>query len=203
MLLAASTEMPRTMERRVDLAGLRLGLPARGHEADLLTHLHAVAPYGIVAGPDNLETALDGQDFLVPDQQPGLAAMDYDIGDSATLTSITAYRDLYQDIAIDTDASPRQTYSYNRNHLGRRPVHPGTAAGRPCEHLRLYGRRVLLSRHAVTRRTADGGTLGLVPDNTGIIFSNNLGGAGHGLGRLRRSPSAWWRATRLFGQLEA
>lgn len=160
----------------------------------------AAAPYGIVAGPRNRATALDGKTFS--DQTSKLLSLrvDYDLGE-ATLTSITAYRDLQQDIAIDTDASPKQAYSFN----------PTISGGEQyTQELRVNGRASIFDytlggfyyRATPFQENADGGTLGIVPDNTGIIFSNNSVGPGTPTGY---SPIAKGvvESYALFGQLEA
>ncbi|MCW5758190.1 MAG: TonB-dependent receptor [Phenylobacterium sp.] len=160
----------------------------------------AVAPYGIVAGPKNRATALDGKSFS--DQTSKLVSLrvDYDLG-PATLTSITAFRDLYQDIAIDTDASPKQAYSFN----------PTISGGEQWTHeMRVNGKINIFDytlggfyyRATPFQENADGGTLGIVPDDTGIIFSNNSVGPGTASGY---SPIAKGvvESYAFFGQVEA
>ncbi|MDZ4371179.1 MAG: TonB-dependent receptor [Phenylobacterium sp.] len=160
----------------------------------------ASAPYGVVAGPKNLDTALDGRTFSDQTSKQVSLRVDYDLG-PATLTSITAYRDLYQDIAIDTDASPTQAYSFN----------PTISGGEQyTQEFRVNGAASIFDytlgaffyRATPFQENADGGTLGLVPDNSGIIFSNNSVGPGTPTGY---SPIAKGvvESYALFGQVEA
>lgn len=159
-----------------------------------------VAPYGIVAGPENLEVATDGDSYTKQEAYTLSARLDYDIG-GATLTSITAYRDLLQPIALDTDVTPRPIYSRNENISG------GTQF---TQELRVNGETGIFNYTLggfyydarPYQKGINRGTLGLVPDTSSVLLSLNAIGPFSGQG-YASWVKAKIRSYAIFGQVEA
>jgi len=159
-----------------------------------------VAPYGVVAGPRNLDVAVEGDNYTEQTSYNISGRIDYDIGD-ATITSITAYRDLIQPILVDTDATPRAVYSHNENTSG------GTQF---TQELRINGRSSIFDYTAGAfyydarpyQIGINAGTLNLLPDNSPTLVSLNAIGpfANQGYGSRVNAKIRSWA---LFGQLEA
>ncbi|RXZ64820.1 TonB-dependent receptor [Pelagerythrobacter rhizovicinus] len=159
-----------------------------------------VEPYGIEAGPENLEVATDGNSYTKQEAYSFSGRIDYDIG-NATLTSITAYRDLLQPISLDTDATPAAIYSRNENVSG------GTQF---TQELRLNGEAGILNYTVggfyydarPYQKGMNGGTLGYLPDDSPILLSLNAIGpySGQGYGSWVKAKI---KSYALFGQLEA
>ncbi|RYY27663.1 MAG: TonB-dependent receptor [Sphingomonadales bacterium] len=158
------------------------------------------AAYGVVAGPNNLNVAVDGRS-ATEQRAYGLSGrVDYDLG-GATLTSITAYRDLYQPISLDTDATPLSVYSRNENVSG------GTQF---TQELRLNGEAGILNytlggfyyNAKPFQRGLNGGTLNIVPNNSPQLLTFNAIGpfANQGYGSWVKAHSKSWA---IFGQVEA
>lgn len=158
------------------------------------------AAYGVVAGPKNLDVAVDGRSATEQESYAFTGRVDYDLGD-ATITSITAYRDLNQPISLDTDATPRPVYSRNENLSG------GTQF---TQELRVNGDAGILNYtlggfYYDARPFQDGlngGTQNALPDNSPILISFNAIGpyANQGYGsRVLAKIKSW----AVFGQLEA
>jgi iron complex outermembrane receptor protein len=158
------------------------------------------AAYGLVASPTNLNVAVEGDNYTKQSTYTLSGRIDYDLG-GATLTSITAYRDLFQPILVDTDGTPRPVYSHNENHSG------GTQFS---QELRVNGHSGILdytlggfyydSRPYQVGINA--GTLNLLPDNSATLVSLNAIGpfANQGYGSVVRAQIKSWA---IFGQLEA
>jgi len=159
-----------------------------------------IAPYGIQAGPRNLEVATDGESFTRQKSYTFSGRVDYDLG-NATLTSITAYRHLRQPIALDTDVTPRAIYSRNENISG------GTQF---TQELRVNGDAGILNYtlggffydSRPFQKGMNGGTLGFLPDNADILVSLNAIGPYSGQG-YASWVKAKIRSYALFGQVEA
>lgn len=157
-------------------------------------------PQGIVPGPENLEVSLDGPAFTKQTSKTASLRLDYDLG-PLTLTSITAYRDLKQDIAIDTDATQRNIYSLNRNPSG------GTQF---TQELRATGQAGIFNytlggiyyRAKPFQQAINVSTLGVIPDNSSFGFSQTAIGPSASTGFLPivRAKTESWAA---FGQVEA
>lgn len=157
-------------------------------------------PQGIEPGPKNLEVALDGPTFTRQTSTTASARIDYDLG-GLTLTSITAYRDLDQDIAVDTDASQRVIYSINRNPSG---------GSQFTQELRATGEVGIFNytlgafyyKSKPYQQAINISTLGLIPDNSTFGFSQSAIGPSSSTGYLPivRAKSESWAA---FGQIEA
>lgn len=160
----------------------------------------SLAPYGVQAGPENQRVALDGPTFTEQTSQVASLRIDYDVG-GATLTSITAYRDLNQDIAVDTDASPRYIYSINRNPSG------GTQF---TQELRATGEFGIVNytlgaiyyKAKPFQEAINISTLGVIPDDSPFGFSQSAIGPGATSGYLPtvRAENESWA---IFGQVEA
>ena len=159
-----------------------------------------VAPYGIVAGPENLEVATEGASYTKQESYTASAKLEYYLG-NATITSITAYRDLLQPIALDTDATPRAIYSKNENVSG------GTQF---TQELRLNGDSGILNYtlggfyydSRPYQKGMNRGTLGYLPDDSAILLSLNAIGPYSGQG-YASWVKAKIRSFAFFGQLEA
>lgn len=160
----------------------------------------AVAPYGIEAGPENLQVATDGRSSTKQEVYSFSGRIDYDIG-NATLTSITAYRDLYQPIALDTDTSPAKVYSRNENISG------GTQF---TQELRINGDAGILNYTLggfyydarPYQKGMNGGTMGRIPEDSEKLLSFVA------IGPYASQGYASWvkaklKSYALFGQLEA
>ncbi len=159
-----------------------------------------LAEYGVVAGPENLAGAWEGQNFTR--QTAKLvsleATLDTDIG---TFTSITAHRHLRQPIAVDTDNTPTAVYSFNHNTSG------GTQF---TQELRLNGSQGILDYTAggfyynskPFQIGTNAGTLTFLPDDSPTLLSTTAIGPNAGTGYAvdaRANIKSW----ALFGQLEA
>lgn len=159
-----------------------------------------VAPYGVIAGPENLDVATEGESYTKQESYTLSAKLEYHFG-NATLTSITAYRDLLQPIALDTDATPRAIYSKNENVSG------GTQF---TQELRLNGESGILNYTVggfyydsrPYQKGMNRGTLGFLPDDSDILLSLNAIGPFSGQG-YASWVKAKIRSYALFGQLEA
>jgi iron complex outermembrane recepter protein len=159
-----------------------------------------VAPYGVVASPSNLKVAVEGANYTRQISYTLQGRVDFDLG-GATLTSITAYRDLFQPIAVDTDSTPRAVYSHNQNDSG------GTQF---TQELRLNGQKGILNYtlggfyyHSTPYQIGiNAGTLNLLPDSSPIFVTLNSIGpyANQGYASDVRANITSWAA---FGQLEA
>ncbi|MES2045727.1 MAG: TonB-dependent receptor [Pseudomonadota bacterium] len=159
-----------------------------------------LAAYGITASPTNLNVAVEGDNYTRQKSYTLGGRIDYNLG-GATLTSITAYRDLYQPIAVDTDGTPRAAYSHNENVSG------GTQFS---QELRVNGHSGILDYtlggfyyHSTPyQKGINAGTLNLLPDNSPIFVSLNAIGpySGQGYGSLVQAKLTSWA---MFGQLEA
>lgn len=157
-------------------------------------------PYGIEAGPENLEVATDGNSYTKQKAYSFSGRIDYDLG-NATLTSITAYRDILQPISLDTDATPAAIYSRNENISG------GTQF---TQELRINGDTGILNYTLggfyydarPYQKGMNGGTLGYLPDDSSILLSLNAIGpySGQGYGSWVKAKI---KSYALFGQLEA
>ncbi|UZK67294.1 TonB-dependent receptor [Sphingomonas sp. M1-B02] len=158
------------------------------------------APYGLVPGPQNLEVATDGLSATEQKAYSLQGRVDYDLG-GATLTAITAYRDLYQPISLDTDATPRRVYSRNENVSG------GTQF---TQELRINGDAGILNYTLggfyydarPFQRGSNGGTQNALPESSPILVSFNAIGpfANQGYGSWVKAKINSWA---VFGQLEA
>ncbi len=159
-----------------------------------------VAPYGVVAGPRNLDVAVEGDNYTKQTAYNLTGRIDYDVGD-ATITSITAYRHLKQPILVDTDATPRPVYTHNENTSGGEQF---------TQELRLNGRSGILDytlggfyyKATPYQVGINAGTLNLLPDNSLTLVSLNSIGpyANQGYGsRVSANIKSW----AIFGQLEA
>lgn len=156
--------------------------------------------YGIEAGPENLEVATDGNSYTKQKAYSVSGRIDYDLG-NATLTSITAYRDILQPISLDTDATPAAIYSRNENISG------GTQFS---QELRVNGETGILNYTLggfyydarPYQKGMNGGTLGYLPDDSSILLSLNAIGpySGQGYGSWVKAKI---KSYALFGQLEA
>lgn len=159
-----------------------------------------LAPYGVVPSPRNLDVAVEGKSFTEQTSYSLSGRIDFEVGD-ATFTSITAYRDLHQPIAVDTDGTPRPIYSRNENTSG------GTQF---TQELRVNGRTGILDYtfggfyydSRPFQRGYNGGTLNLLPDSsTTLLTLNSIGPyASQGYGSWVKAKIKSWA---LFGQLEA
>lgn len=159
-----------------------------------------VATYGIQAGPENLTVATDGNSYTEQKAWAFSGRIGYDLG-NATLTSITAYRDLIQPISLDTDATPRAIYSRNENISG------GTQF---TQELRVNGQSGVLNYTLggfyydarPYQKGMNGGTLGYLPDSSATLLSLNAIGpfSGQGYGSWVKAKIKSWA---IFGQLEA
>lgn len=159
-----------------------------------------VEPYGIEAGPENLEVATDGQSYTRQKAYAFSGRVDYDLG-NATLTSITAYRHLRQPISLDTDVTPSAIYSRNENISG------GTQF---TQELRVNGDAGIFNYTLggffydarPFQKGMNGGTLGFLPDDTETLVSLNAIGpySGDGYGSWVKAKI---RSYALFGQVEA
>lgn len=159
-----------------------------------------VRPFGVVPGPRNLDVAVEGDNFTKQTAYALTGKVEYDLG-SATITSITAFRDLHQPILVDTDATPRPVYSFNRNTSGGNQF---------TQELRVNGRNGILDYTLggfyysadPSQRGTNGGTLGILPDTSPILLTTNSIGpfAASGAGS---DVEAKIKSVALFGQLEA
>ena len=68
---------------------------------------------GIVPGPDNLKTDINGPVFADSQSYGGSAQADYDLGGDFTLTSITAWRRFLSHDGLDSDSSPFNVLDVN------------------------------------------------------------------------------------------
>jgi len=159
-----------------------------------------VAPYGIVAGPNNLATAVEGENYTRQTNKSVSLEATFETG-IGTLTSITAFRDLLQPIAVDTDATPTRTYSHNQNISGGKQF---------SQEVRLNGDSGILTytlgafyyRATPFQQGINGGTLSYLPDSSDKILSTTAIGPGAADGYpvdVRAKVKSW----ALFGQLEA
>ncbi len=159
-----------------------------------------LAKYGVVASPTNMAGAWEGRNFTRQDSHTFSAKIQYDF-DAATFTSITAYRHLRQPIGVDTDNTPRPIYSYNRNTSG---------GSQFTQELRLNGHSGILDYTAGAfyynakpyQLGMNAGTLGLLPDTSGILLSTTAIGPSSGFGYPVR-VDAKTESYAAFGQLEA
>jgi iron complex outermembrane receptor protein len=159
-----------------------------------------IAPYGVTASPTNLDVAVEGANYTQQTAYTLSGRIDYDLG-GATITSITAYRDLFQPIAVDTDSTPRKIYSHNENRSG------GTQFS---QELRVNGHSGILDYtlggfyyHATPYQIGiNAGTLNLLPDNTSTLVTLNSIGpyANQGYASWVKADIKSWA---IFGQLEA
>jgi iron complex outermembrane receptor protein len=159
-----------------------------------------VRPLGVNPGPRNLQVAVAGDNFTKQTAYAFTGRVDYDLG-NATLTSITAFRDLDQPILVDTDATPRPVYSFNRNTSGGNQF---------TQELRLNGNSGILDYTVggfyyaadPSQTGTNGGTLGILPDSSPILLTTNSIGpfAASGAGT---DVEAKIKSVALFGQLEA
>lgn len=159
-----------------------------------------VAPYGVVAGPENLDVATDGASYTKQKAYSLTGRIDYDLG-AATLTSITAYRHLLQPIALDTDATPRAIYSRNENISGGEQF---TQEFRVNGEASIFNYTVGAFYYNATpyQKGMNGGTLGFLPDSSPTLLSLNAIGpfSGQGYGSWVKAKIESYAA---FGQLEA
>lgn len=159
-----------------------------------------LAKYGVVPGPRNLEVAVEGRNSTEQTSYSLSGRIDYEVGD-ATFTSITAYRDLLQPIALDTDGTPRAVYSRNENTSG------GTQF---TQELRVNGRTGILDYTLggffydarPFQRGKPRGTLNLLPDSSDTLLTLNAIGpfASQGYGSWVKAKIKSWA---VFGQVEA
>jgi len=159
-----------------------------------------VAPYGVVASPENLDVAVEGDNYTKQTAYTLSGRVDYDLG-GATMTYILAYRDLFQPILVDTDATPRAVYSHNENTSG------GTQL---TQELRVNGHSGILDYtlggfyyHSTPyQKGVNAGTLNLLPDSSPTLVSLNSIGpyANQGYGSDVEADIKSWA---IFGQLEA
>lgn len=159
-----------------------------------------LAKYGVVPSPRSLDVAVEGKNSTEQTSYSLSGRIDFDIGD-ATLTSITAYRDLYQPIALDTDGTPRPIYSRNENISG------GTQF---TQELRVNGQTGILDYTVggffydarPFQQGMNGGTLNLLPDSSATLLTLNAIGpyANQGYGSWVKAKIKSWA---MFGQLEA
>jgi iron complex outermembrane receptor protein len=159
-----------------------------------------LAPYGVVASPENLAGAWDGNNRTRQILTTNSLRFDYEFG-NATLTAITAFRDLKQDIAVDTDGTPRPIYSYNRNISGgdqfTQEFRISGGAG-PIQ----YTAGAFYYNAQPYQVGMNGGTLGLVPDSSPVLISTTAIGPSSGSGysvRVDAEVESW----AAFGQIEA
>ncbi len=161
---------------------------------------NTVQPYGVVPGPNNLDVAVEGDSYTDQDSYTLSGRIDWDLG-GPTLTSITAYRHLKQDIAVDTDATPRPIYSLNNNISG---------GDQFTQELRLAGHSGMFDytvggfyyRATPYQIGINGGTLGLLPDTSTILLNTtSIGPFANSGGAV--NASAVVESWALFGQLEA
>ena len=168
--------------------------------ATVFNPCNELQPQGIEPGPKNLEVSLDGPTFTRQTSKVGSLRLDYELG-GATLTSITAYRDLDQDIAVDTDATQRRIYSLNRNPSG------GTQFS---QELRAAGQAGIFDytlgaiyyKAKPFQEAINVSTLGVIPDSAPFGFSQSAIGPGAASGYLpivRAKTESW----AVFGQVEA
>jgi iron complex outermembrane receptor protein len=158
------------------------------------------AAYGLKPGPENLQVATDGRSATEQKSYSFTGRIDYDLP-GATITSITAYRDLFQPISLDTDATPRPVYSRNENVSG------GTQF---TQELRINGETGNLNYTLggfyydarPYQKGLNGGTQNALPDNSPIYLTFNAIGpyANQGYGSWVKAKIKSWA---IFGQLEA
>ncbi|MDG2533874.1 TonB-dependent receptor [Sphingomonas sp. HITSZ_GF] len=158
------------------------------------------AAYGLVPGPNNLNVATDGKNSTEQKSYSLSGRIDYDLG-GATITSITAYRDLYQPISLDTDATPRPVYSRNENVSG------GTQFS---QELRVNGEASIFNYTLGAfyydarpfQRGLNGGTQNALPDSSSTLLTFNAIGpyANQGYGSWVKAKIKSWA---IFGQVEA
>jgi iron complex outermembrane recepter protein len=159
-----------------------------------------LAKLGIVPSPRNLLVGVEDENYTEQTSYSFSARIDYDLG-SATITSITAYRDLNQPIRLDTDATARETYSRNENVSG------GTQF---TQELRVNGETGILNYTLggfyydarPFQRGLNGGTLNFLPDGSPTYVTLNSIGpfANQGYGSWVKAKI---KSAALFGQLEA
>ncbi|KCZ92140.1 TonB-dependent receptor [Hyphomonas johnsonii MHS-2] len=159
-----------------------------------------LAAFDIVAGPENMAGAWDGKNYTRQTNTSLSMEANWDtpIG---TITSISAYRDLEQRIAVDTDATPTEVYSYNHNTSG---------GDQFTQELRLNGERNIFNYtlgayyyHATPfQRGTNGGKLTFLPDESPFILSAVAIGPGAASG-YAVDVQAETESTAIFGQLEA
>jgi len=159
-----------------------------------------VRPLGVVPGPRNLDVAVEGPNFTDQDSYTLSGRIDWDLG-GPTLTSITAFRHLDQNIGVDTDGTQRPIYSLNTNFSG---------GDQFTQELRLAGRASIFEYtlgafyyHATPYQIGiNGGTLGLLPDSSPILLNTtSIGPFANSGGAV--DVSATVESWALFGQLEA
>lgn len=162
---------------------------------------NTVRPFGVNPGPRNLDVAVEGDNYTKQTAYSLTGKVEYDLGDAATLTSITAFRDLNQPILVDTDATPRPIYSFNANESG---------GSQFTQELRVNGRSGILDytvggfyyKADPSQTGRNAGTLGLLPDSSAILLSANSIGPFSGSG-AGSDVEAKIKSFALFGQLEA
>lgn len=159
-----------------------------------------LAAFGVVPSPKNLAVAVEGANYTEQTSWAFSGRIDYDLG-NATLTSITAYRDLVQPISLDTDGTTRAVYSRNENESGGNQF---------TQELRINGDVGAINYtlgafyHESTpyQKGLNGGTLNLLPDNSPIFVTLNSIGpfANQGYGSWVKADISSWA---VFGQVEA
>lgn len=160
----------------------------------------AVDEFGVVASPTNLAGAWEGDNYTRQTSESISAEANWDTS-IGTVTSITAYRDLLQDIAVDTDGSTTAVYSHNHNISG------GTQF---TQEFRLNGERNIFNYtlgafyyHARPFQLGmNGGTLSFLPDDSDILLTTTSIGPGAASGYSVDVQSDI-ESTAVFGQLEA
>ena len=159
-----------------------------------------LARFGVVPSPQNLSVAVDGANYTEQTSWALSGRIDYDLGD-ATLTSITAYRDLVQPISLDTDGTTRAVYSRNENESG---------GDQFSQEFRINGDAGAINytvgafyhESSPYQKGLNGGTLNFLPDTSPTFVTLNSIGpfANQGYGSWVKADISSWAA---FGQVEA
>lgn len=154
-----------------------------------------LALYGVTAGADNRDTAIDTDNLRRTRYYGGQLGISYELAGGATVTSLTAYRRESSLSNLEVDQTPLAVLDDNstrlRAHQFTQELRIASPSGGSLDYvggLYFYQQRTHVS-------AIQAGTLGLVPNNSPIILEPNLIGGQDNTEIDSKSYAAFGQAT--------
>lgn len=140
-----------------------------------------LAGYGVSAGPKNRQGAWDGALGVDSEATKFSLEATYDLSESLTLTSITAYQDVDIDEDVEVDSTPRPILSINSNQFDQELFTQELRLGGSTD---LFGREDSLDytlgayyyKADVVYTGLNAGTFNFIPDDSPFRLTSGVGG---------------------------
>ena len=132
--------------------------------------------YGIVAGPDNDETAIDADNLHTSKVYGGQLSINYELAGGANVTSVTAYRKEINDTNLEVDQTPLPVLDDNSTNLSAYQLTQELRIASPTGSRFDYVAGLYYYHQRTHVAAIQAGTLGLVPNDSPIILQPNLSG---------------------------